>query len=58
MEDLPAIHQEYLVEIIVYGGFNINLGKDGYETYLKEDFYTYAIGNVCFIKENQKTLST
>ncbi len=57
MEQL-TIHQEYLVEIIVYKGFKIRLGVEGYETYYKEDYDSYAIGDVSFIKGNQKTLSS
>lgn len=58
MEELGTIHQAYLVEIVVYDGFKIKLGDQHYETYLKQDFYTYAVGDVCFVKGNQKTLSS
>ncbi len=54
-----TIHQEYLVDIVVYDGFKIKLGTHHhYETYQKEDYYSYAVGDVCFIKGKQKTLST
>lgn len=53
-----VIHQHYLVELKLYKGFKLKLGNNVYETYLKKDFYTYGIGEVCFIKDNQKTLSS